>query len=492
MRPSINPDANPSFDENRKIISHINSILTAIPDRRIGQEIALIIVFIAFKGREGNLLEDYDRVNTTPRHYSFSVARWGEYGGRHLGSRLLAEIMTNTFVSDNEPISSVCQQAYSYLSSSQEIQSSIDRAIAELGMLIESLDFKAADAFASLYVDLLYAFERESKFESDYRNPPRDLAKLIQCLIKDHSFSSVLDPTCFTGTLLIEVGKYADKKNVRLCGQALSLQSSIIARLNLSIHGFDNSRIEVGNPIQNAAFDSESWHNKFDLVVSIPPFQMPLPPHLRSFLDDRFYRLKLGEQMPTAHADFAFLAHMLESVNPHNGLIITVVPTGVLYRSGAEGRIREKLVRDNLIEAVIYLPKNTFFYASINTCLLIIKRAKENNSDILLINLDNSKKATSALLEDSIRLTIEAYHEFKTDGKCEDGVGKLVKNGIGYRAPFEEIERNSFDLHVPRYVSVQEDVQIKDWKELKSEITALTNEFDTLGSEIDTLLIYPP
>ncbi|PQO87267.1 type I restriction-modification system subunit M [Massilia phosphatilytica] len=268
---------------------------------------------------------------------------------------------------------------------------------------------------------------------------------------KKNRLNKVLDFACGSGSLLLNVRKQLQKEGGtigKIFGQEKNITTYNLARMNMLLHGVKDTEFEIhhGDSLLND-WDILNEMNpakkmQFDAVVANPPFSYRWEPNDTLNEDFRFKNYGLA---PKSAADFAFLLHGFHFLSD-NGVMAIIVPHGVLFRSGAEERIRTKLLKDGCIDAVIGLPGNLFFSTTIPVCILVLKKCKKSD-DVLFINAsseDNFEKGKrqNRLLQEHIDKIVTTYQYRKEEPR------------YSRRVSMEEIEKNDFVLNITRYVSI--------------------------------------
>jgi type I restriction enzyme M protein len=260
--------------------------------------------------------------------------------------------------------------------------------------------------------------------------------------------------------------------------------------MNMFLHGFDNATIRWGDTIRNPKLKEGDALMKFDTVVANPPFSLDkwgkvedkeenkaaksYDPELDPY--NRFWR----GIPPKSKGDWAFITHMIETTYEGTGKVGVVVPHGVLFRGSSEGKIRQKTIEENILEAVIGLPANLFFGTGIPAAILIFNKGKDKNNpdryrDVLFIDASlqyESVKNQNKLRDTDIDHIVTTYRNFST-GKLAPGV---VEDKFSYVATFEEIQENDFNLNIPRYVDTFEEEPEVDINKVQTEIDTLEKE----------------
>ncbi|KJL46118.1 Type I restriction enzyme EcoKI M protein [Microbacterium hydrocarbonoxydans] len=309
------------------------------------------------------------------------------------------------------------------------------------------------DLLGAGYEYLLKNFADESGKKAGEFFTPREVVNLLVGILQPEPGESVYDPTCGSGGMLVatinqlrESGK--DHRTLRVYGQEINLTTASIARMNLFLHEIEDFEIKRGDTLRAPAFkDTRGAVRTFDVVIANPPFSLANWGADRWAADPRAF---CGVP-PAKNGDFAFVQHMVSSMNPGTGRVGVVMPHGVLFRGGAEAKIRQCLIKEDRLEAVVGLPPNLFYSTSIPACLLIFRERKpaERKGHVLFIDgsarFDKGKKQ-NVMSGDDVKALIDAYHTGQ-DPDGEDGTEvRLV--------PLEEIESNAFDLNMGRYIKV--------------------------------------
>ena len=307
--------------------------------------------------------------------------------------------------------------------------------------------------------------------------------------------------------------------------------------MNMFLHGFDNATIRWGDTIRNPKLKEGDALMKFDTVVANPPFSLDKwgksddkeENKAADSFDpetDKYNRFWRGTP-PKSKGDWAFISHMIETTYEGKGKVGVVVPHGVLFRGASEGKIRQKTIEENILEAVIGLPANLFFGTGIPAAILIFNRGKIDNKNVLFIDASKhyeSAKNQNRLREDDIKHIVATYKLFNGQWAVENGQlivekgktilkdGKIkIKDGVwsndeqgefslsifnsqfsidkfSYVATFEEIQENEFNLNIPRYVDTFEEEAEVDIAAVQKEIDKLEKELVTVQAEMGKYL----
>jgi len=291
---------------------------------------------------------------------------------------------------------------------------------------------------------------------------------------KKKKLDKVLDFACGSGSLLLNVRtriKDAGGNIGKIYGQEKNITTYNLARMNMLLHGMKDAEFEIfhGDTLLNQ-WDELNEMNpskklEFDAVVANPPFSLRWEPNDTLAEDFRFKSYGLA---PKSAADFAFLLHGFHFLGKE-GTMAIILPHGVLFRGGAEQRIREKLLKDNHIDTVIGLPSNLFYSTGIPVCILVLKKCKKED-DVLFINASEhfeKGKRQNTLEETHIENIVETY-QFRKD------IERYSR-----KISMEEIEKNGYNLNISRYVSTAEDEIRIDLKEVNLKLTNINENINT-------------
>lgn len=289
---------------------------------------------------------------------------------------------------------------------------------------------------------------------------------------------SVLDFACGSGSLLLNVRhRLKDAKATlgKIHGQEKNITTYNLARMNMLLHGVKDSEFEIyhGDTLTN---DWELLREtnparipKFDAVVANPPFSYRWEPTEALAEDVRFKNYGLA---PKSAADFAFLLHGFHFLKD-DGVMAIILPHGVLFRGGAEARIRTRLLQDGHIDTVIGLPANLFFSTGIPVCILVLKKCKKPD-DVLFINAADhfeKGKRQNVLLDEHIDKIVDTYRHRKEESR------------YSRRVPMAEVEKNDFNLNISRYVSTSVDEEEIDLAKVHAQLVELDQKVKAATDE---------
>jgi type I restriction enzyme M protein len=310
----------------------------------------------------------------------------------------------------------------------------------------------------------------------------RNVAKLVAMLAEPKEGDRIADNACGSGGLLLLAGEEIEKKgskNYALYGQESTGSTYQLARMNMFLHGKDSARLEWGDTLNNPLLVENDKLMHFDVQVCNPPFSLKKwgAEHAESDKYNRFWR----GVPPKDKGDFAFITHMVETAKPKTGRVAVIVPHGVLFRGGAEGRIREQFLKENIIDTVIGLPAGLFQTTGIPVAILIIDRsrekggANEKKKDVLFIEASKefkSNKAQNILTEENIAKIFDTYKKRKNIEK------------FSRKVDFKEIEENDFNLNITRYVDTFVEEAPVDIKANLKELAELEPQLQKLEKQM--------
>jgi type I restriction enzyme M protein len=300
---------------------------------------------------------------------------------------------------------------------------------------------------------------------------------------KKNKLDKVLDFACGSGSLLLNVRKRIKDNGGsvgKIFGQEKNITTYNLARMNMLLHGMKDTEFEIfhGDTLLNQ-WDMLNEMNpakkmEFDAIVANPPFSLRWEPNDTLAEDFRFKSYGLA---PKSAADFAFLLHGFHFLG-QEGTMAIILPHGVLFRGGAEQRIRMKLLKDNNIDTVIGLPSKLFYSTGIPVCILVLKKCKRED-DVLFINasehFDNGKRQNS-LGEKHIEKIVETY------------MLRIEEKRYSKRISMEDIEKNGYNLNISRYVSTAEDEVPVDLNEVNKSLNSINDRIETKTREHNKFL----
>ena len=320
------------------------------------------------------------------------------------------------------------------------------------------------DVIGNTYEYLISHFASDAGKKGGEFYTPAEVSILISKLVEPKDGDRICDPTVGSGSLLIKVAREVGSDDYALYGQELNGSTWALCKMNMFLHGVNNARIEWGDTINNPKLLEGDTLMKFNIVVANPPFSLDKW-GADDAKDDRFRRFHRGVP-PKSKGDYAFITHMIETMNENDGRVGVVVPHGVLFRGSSEGKIRKQLIEENLLDAVIGLPAQLFFGTGIPAAILVFKKGRET-TDVLFIDASREfqkGKKQNRLRDEDLEKIYSTYKDYKTIDK------------YSYRATLEEIEENDFNLNIPRYVDTFKEEEEIDIPATQRKIEELEGE----------------
>ena len=354
-----------------------------------------------------------------------------------------------------------------------------------------------ADIIGDAYEFLIANFASDAGKKAGEFFTPGEVSTLLAKLTKSKPGARISDPTCGSGSLLIKAGREVGSPDFSLFGQEANGSTWALAIMNMFLHGFDNATIRWGDTIRNPKLKEGDALMKFDTVVANPPFSLDKwgkvedkeenkaaksydPEH------DPYNRFWRGIP-PKSKGDWAFITHMIETTYEGRGKVGVVVPHGVLFRGSSEGKIRQKTIEENMLEAVIGLPANLFFGTGIPAAIMIFNKGKGDNKNVLFIDASQqyeSVKNQNKLREADIEHIVSTYRDFSA-GKLKAGI---VEDKFSYIATPKELQENGYNLNIPRYVDTFVEEEEVDIAKVQTEIEVLEKELAGVQNEMKKYL----
>lgn len=353
------------------------------------------------------------------------------------------------------------------------------KLISTIMLKINDIDFHHEDAeidvLGDAYEYLISNFAASAGKKAGEFYTPQQVSRILAKLVtlNKAKLPSVYDPTCGSGSLLLRVGKEA--KVSSYYGQELNSTTYNLARMNMLLHGISFKHFDIKN--DDTLERPRHIDKQFEAIVANPPYSAQWSADPKFIEDERFSAY--GKLAPKSKADFAFIQHMIYQLSD-NGTMAVVLPHGVLFRGAAEGTIREYLIKDkNYLDAVIGLPANIFFGTSIPTCILVFKKCRENEDNILFI--DASKdfepgKNQNRLRDEDVDKIIKTY----TD--------RVEIEKYCHVASMSEVIENEYNLNIPRYVDTFEEEEEIDIKAVQQDLKEIDKQIEEVDKELNIYL----
>ena len=341
---------------------------------------------------------------------------------------------------------------------------------------LDAIDFKLEDTESDILGDayeyLIAQFASGAGKKAGEFYTPQEVSTILAKIVTagKTKVKSVYDPTCGSGSLLLRVAKEV-KEVSGFYGQELNRTTYNLARMNMILHDVHYKQFDIKQ--EDTLERPQHEEMQFECIVANPPFSANWSANQLFMSDDRFSQY--GKLAPKSKADFAFVQHMLHHL-AENGTMALVLPHGVLFRGAAEGHIRKYLIKEkNWLDAVIGLPANIFYGTSIPTCILVFKKCREEDDNVLFIDASEhfeKVKTQNQLREQDITKIIETFSNRDTIDK------------YAYSASLAEIEENDYNLNIPRYVDTFEEEEPVDILAVSGELQELENELTSVKEEI--------
>lgn len=350
-----------------------------------------------------------------------------------------------------------------------------------------------ADIIGDAYEYMIAMFASDAGKKGGEFFTPSQVSELVASLVQPEENDRIYDPTCGSGGLLLKAYKKVPSGKVAIYGQEKNQQTWALCTMNMFLHGIDDARIWQGDTLSNPQNLEDDKLMKFQVVVANPPFS--LDKWDSGFLAeaeadskgkkkmtaelDPYHRFDWGVP-PASKGDYAFVLHMLASLDAENGRMAVVLPHGVLFRGASEGKIRRQLIEMNLLDAVIGLPSNLFYGTGIPACILVFKKNRTRR-DVLFIdaagdgNYEKGKNQNVLRATDIARI-VNAYEARQNEDK------------YSYVASFDEIKENDFNLNIPRYVDTFEEEELVDIDEVQRNITSIEAELEQVQAQMKVYL----
>ena len=337
------------------------------------------------------------------------------------------------------------------------------------------------DAFGDAYEYLMGMYASNAGKSGGEYYTPQEVSELLTkiTLVGKKTVNKVYDPACGSGSLLLKFAKILGSDNVRLgfYGQEINITTYNLCRINMFLHdvSYDKFNIKLGDTL----IDPKHWDDEpFEAIVSNPPYSIKWEGDDNPILinDQRFS--PAGVLAPKGKADLAFIMHSLSWLATNGTAAIVCFP-GIMYRGGAEQKIRKYLIDNNYIDCIIQLPDKLFFGTSIATCIMVLKKGKAESKTLFIdaskecVKVTNSNKLTEENIENILKVFTERKEKI-------DYVSRLVNN--------DEIAQNEYNLSVSSYVEAEDTREVIDIKVLNAQIAEIVEKENKLRAEIDKII----
>lgn len=347
-------------------------------------------------------------------------------------------------------------------------------------MNLVAAEERQIDAFGDAYEFLMTMYAGNAGKSGGEFFTPQEVSRLLALIATDgkKEIDKVYDPACGSGSLLLQVSKVIGKEHVRqgFFGQEINRTTYNLCRINMFLHDINYNRFDIA--LGDTLEEPKHWDDQpFDVIVSNPPYSIQWagdsnPLHIN---DERF--APAGVLAPKSKADLAFTMHILHWLSSSGTAAIVEFP-GVLYRGGAERKIRQYLIDNNFVDCVIQLPANLFFGVSIATCIIVLRKNKTENKTLfinasdLFIHEGNKNKLT----EENIQTILTEYRERKE----QPHFSAYIHNS--------RIADNDYNLSVNNYVEAEDTREVIDIDQLEAELDRIVAHENQLRQEINQLI----
>jgi type I restriction enzyme M protein len=343
-----------------------------------------------------------------------------------------------------------------------------------------------SDLLGDAYEYLIKQFAADAGKKGGEFYTPREVERVIIQILNPHKKDHIYDPTVGSGGFLLEAYHHLKDKEgekiartLYLYGQEINIGTFAIAKINMFLHGLDAADIQRGDTLANPQFLNPNGTLKtFDICVANPPYS--ISDWESEMFKERYGRVEGYEIPPKSNADYAFVLHIIKSMNS-NGRAGIVLPHGVLFRSGVEGRIRQQILKHDLIEAVVALPSKLFYGTGIPAAIIIFNKNKAESHKNKVFIVDAEKDFSEGKNQNSLRVQdiakiVKAYDSYKD----VDGYARVVD--------LKEIEKNEYNLNVRRYIENDNKEENIDVPTVKREIEAIEIERQKINKKVEGYL----
>ena len=371
---------------------------------------------------------------------------------------------------------------------SNKLGATVAKRNAKLVKLIEGIadmnlgNYKESsiDAFGDAYEYLMGMYASNAGKSGGEFFTPQEVSELLTriAVVGKTEVNKVYDPACGSGSLLLKAAKILGKENVRqgFYGQEINLTTYNLCRINMFLHDIDYDKFDIAH--EDTLLNPQHWDDEpFEVIVSNPPYSIKWVGDDDAVLinDPRFS--PAGVLAPKSKADLAFIMHSLAWLATNGTASIVCFP-GIMYRGGAEKKIRQYLVDNNFIDCIIQLPSNLFFGTTIATCIMVLKRSKVDNRTLFIDASKECEKVTNnnKLTEDNITRIVGEFMSRADDkhfARC---------------VPYEEIKDNDYNLSVSTYVEQEDTREVIDIVKLNAEIERIVAREQVLRAEITKII----
>ena len=348
------------------------------------------------------------------------------------------------------------------------------------GLNLGDYQDNSIDAFGDAYEFLMTMYASNAGKSGGEFYTPQEVSELLTRLavVGKTSVNKVYDPACGSGSLLLKASKVLGKDNVRngFYGQEINLTTYNLCRINMFLHdiGYDKFNIAC----EDTLISPQHWDEEpFEVIVSNPPYSIKWAGDDNALLINDPRYSPAGVLAPKSKADFAFIMHSLAWLAT-NGTASIVCYPGIFYRPGAEQKIRKYLIDNNFVDCIIQLPDNLFFGTSISTCIMVLKKSKNDNNTLFIdasnycVKVTNNNQLTDKNINDIVEIFINRNDK--------EYIAKLVSN--------KEIAENDYNLSISTYVEKKDTREVIDINILNKEIEEIVERENILREEINKII----
>jgi type I restriction enzyme M protein len=344
---------------------------------------------------------------------------------------------------------------------------------------LEQIDFdlenQESDILGDAYEYLIGKFASGAGKKAGEFYTPQQVSMVLARIVTagKTKLKNVYDPTCGSGSLLLRVAREVGHKNVgKIYGQESNPTTYNLCRMNMIMHNVHYKKFDIKN--EDTLERPAHIDVRFEAIVANPPFSAEWSASPLFISDDRY--APYGRLAPKGTADFAFVQHMIHQLDD-KGTMACVLPHGVLFRGGAEGHIREYLIKDkNYLDAIIGLPSNIFYGTGIPTCIMVVKKKREHSGNVLFIDASQhfeKVKTQNVMRAQDIDKIVTTYQN------------RTAEDKYSYVATLQEIADNDYNLNIPRYVDTFEEEEAVNLKAVAKELKKLDADMKATDAAIE-------
>ncbi len=359
----------------------------------------------------------------------------------------------------------------------------------------------SADLIGDAYEYMIANFASDAGKKGGEFFTPSMVSELLARLVSPKENDRIYDGTCGSGGLLLKAFKQIPSGKARIYGQEQNMQTWALCRMNMFLHNVDDAVIWKGDTLSNPGNIQDDKLMKFQCIVANPPFSLDKwdSGFLANVEEIKGKKQKMTAELdpykrfdwgipPTSKGDYAFVMHMLHSLDDANGRMGIILPHGVLFRGAGEGKIRKTIIKQfNFLDAVIGLPSNLFYGTGIPACILMFRKDRGTNNRVLFIDASGEGryekgKNQNLLRECDLEHIVETYKKYKED------ITYTGEDKFSHVATLDEIDENDYNLNIPRYVDTFEEEELIDIDEVKTNIAKIEAELKDVQAQMDAYM----